>query len=210
MAVSAVCRSKAIRRSCRLGLALLAATWAVGGQLSHAFAGEPVLSFNPSLPARVSSRWSSNERRRIRLQSVDDAADANSGATAAGKLPTALVEGPLSKPGHFQYGFLEKFVEFAGERWPAGEAGSDGQEELPCDDLVAKVEAFQALGLQEMGLWNAYLEQELGKLIGDPYAFDTRIVISDAATRKAVRRAARTALLDSMLSQSKAKRDARS
>ena len=71
---------------------------------------------------------------------------------------------------------------------------------------------------EERQLWDRYVEDELGRIIGvrlkplkgvgpgDPYAFDLRIKILDNGARKALRRAARQALMDEMLRKSRQKR----
>eukprot|EP00931_Biecheleriopsis_adriatica_P042996 TRINITY_DN24552_c0_g1_i2.p1 TRINITY_DN24552_c0_g1~~TRINITY_DN24552_c0_g1_i2.p1 ORF type:complete len:231 (+),score=34.52 TRINITY_DN24552_c0_g1_i2:56-694(+) len=135
------------------------------------------------------------QQRSVALRSADDPVT----TAAIGKLPPSLVAGALSKPEHFQRRFLDGFVEYTDSACLAGSARECEPDELSRDELIASIQQYQDSGAQEVGVWNAYLEKELGRVIGDPYVFDLRMLILDPATRKAVRRAARAALMEGML-----------
>mmetsp|Transcript_20862 Transcript_20862/g.43311 ORF Transcript_20862/g.43311 Transcript_20862/m.43311 type:complete len:171 (+) Transcript_20862:1-513(+) len=126
------------------------------------------------------------------------AAPAAEGGIAQGRLPAQLVEGVLRSPGNFQQRFLEGFLRSAGEQWLVGE-DTNLVDETTREVLVSRVEAFQAQGAEQISRWDAYCEQELGCLMGDPCAFDLSILILNPSTKRKVRRAARGALMGGLL-----------
>ncbi|CAK9086394.1 unnamed protein product [Durusdinium trenchii] len=149
------------------------------------------------LSVSFSYAWAPMPRSRVQLQASLEQ------ASSQGRLPQQLLTGVLSQPEIYQDSFLMGFIRDLGDRWTssAWEPQASSREAL-----VAAVRSFIQRGQQEMQLFNNYVENELGRIIGDPYVFDLRIKILDNGARKALKRAARQAMMDEMLAQSKAKR----
>ncbi|CAL1144422.1 unnamed protein product [Cladocopium goreaui] len=98
------------------------------------------------------------------------------------------------------------FVKHCGKRWISSDDTTESTQDSTREALVAACSSFIQRGDEEKTMWENYLNQELGGIIGDPFAFDLRIKILDNAARKALKRAARQAMMDEMLARSKAKR----
>lgn len=148
----------------------------------------------------VPGMWAAN-RSRIPLR-----AENGTPAFATGTLPTELVAGVLAEPAQYQNRFLMGFVKHCGKRWISSDDTTESTQDSTREALVAACSSFIQRGDEEKTMWENYLNQELGGIIGDPFAFDLRIKILDNAARKALKRAARQAMMDEMLARSKAKR----
>ena len=155
----------------------------------------------------ASGAFISVERPSFRSRTILHAATEPSSPSSPGSLPVELVTGVLAEPGHFQTSFLMSFVKYCGDRWTSSEDLTESAQATTRDALVAATFGFLQRGSEETQMWQDYLQQELGRVIGDPYAFDLRIKILDNGARKALKRAARQAMMDEMLAKSKAKRN---
>ncbi|CAJ1349585.1 unnamed protein product, partial [Effrenium voratum] len=130
------------------------------------------------LPKGQWTRTPSSQRRSSSLEAE---------AMPSNSLPDALLRGPLSKPENFQDRFLVGFIKFASDQWSADstEDRAEPAQSTVRAALVAAVDGFLARGTKEVKIWESYVQAELGRIIGDPQAFDLRIKIVDNGARKA-------------------------